>query len=76
MSVKFQITLPEQLLTGLKRAADAEKVSVAELIRQTMLDRISVRRRQPKADPFAGITGLVNSEEIDLASQIDTILYE
>jgi hypothetical protein len=29
----------------------------------------------PKSDPFDSITGLVDSEETDLASQVDQILY-
>jgi metal-responsive CopG/Arc/MetJ family transcriptional regulator len=75
VSVKFQVTLPEPLLTGLKRVAEAEKVSVAELIRQTMLDRLKTRNRRPTEDPFDAITDLVESEQVDLASQIDDILY-
>lgn len=75
MSVKFQVTLPEPLLTKLKRAAETEHVSVAELIRQTMEDRLRVTRRAPKQDPFDAITGLVDSSEVDLSSQVDQILY-
>jgi hypothetical protein len=55
--------------------ADAEKVSVAELIRQTMADRLRTQARGSKADPFDAITDLVESEQVDLASQIDDILY-
>jgi len=75
MSVKFQVTLPEPLLIDLKRVADEEKLSVAELIRQTMSDRLRMHRRTAKTDPFDDITDLVDSEETDLASRVDEILY-
>lgn len=75
MSVKFQVTLPEPLMTDLKRVAKQEKVSVAELIRQTMSDRIRNRGRKSKGDPFQSITDLSDSEETDLSSRIDEFLY-
>ena len=75
MSVKFQITLPEILMAELKRAAEEMGVSAAELIRQTMSDRLRSSSQGPEIDPFSSITGLVQSEEADLASQIDQVLY-
>ena len=75
MSVKFQITLPEALLAQMKRGAEERGVSVAEFIRQTMEDQLGRHTRKAHTDPFASITGLVDSEEIDLASQIDQVLY-
>ena len=50
-------------------------VSVAELIRQTMTDRLRRNGRRTRTDPFEAITGLVNSEEVDLASKIDEVRY-
>lgn len=75
MSVKFQITLPEPLMEEIKRESEKAGVSVAELIRQTMDDRLRAGRRLPKRDPFEAIDGLVGSGETDLASQVDRILY-
>ena len=75
MSVKFQVTLPESLMAELKRSADAAGVSVAELIRQTMQDQLRRNSRKGKSDPFDSITGLVDSDETDLASRIDEVLY-
>ncbi len=75
MSLKFQITLSESLMAELKLAADKMGVSVAELIRQTMRDSIQKKSRAPKSDPFDSITGLVDSEETDLASRVDEVLY-
>ena len=74
MSVKFQITLPELLMTELKRSADTAGVSVAELIRQTMQDRLR-RDSKGKSDPFDSITGLADSDDTDLASRVDEVLY-
>ena len=69
------MTLPEPLLAHLKRVARSERVSVAELIRQTLSDRLRVRSRGSKRDPFEDISGLVDSEEVDLASRVDELLY-
>ena len=76
MSVKFQVTLPESLMAKLKRSADAAGVSVAELIRQTMQDQLRRDSQKRKSDPFDSITGLVDSDETDLASRIDEVLYD
>ena len=55
-------------------AADAG-VSAAEFIRETVEERLRRRARREETDPFATITGLVESEETDLASPVDEILY-
>ena len=75
MSVKVQVTLPEPLLAQLKRESQKMGISVAELIRQTLGDRLRKRHRPAKRDPFAAITGLVDSDETDLSSRVDEVLY-
>lgn len=75
MSVKFQITLPDDLAQALKQAALREKLPLAQLIRETM----TIRLRQTKAagaDPFASITNLVDAPDTDLSQRIDEILYK
>ena len=62
-------------MAELKHAAEKMGLSAAELIRQTMTDRLRTRNEGGKIDPFDSITGLVDSEESDLASQVDQILY-
>ena len=62
-------------MAELKHAAEKMGLSAAELIRQTMTDRLRTRKEGRKSDPFDSITGLVDSEESDLASQVDQILY-
>jgi hypothetical protein len=52
----------------LKRAAEEMGVSAAEFIRQTMSDRLRRSSQRPEIDPFSSITGLVESDESDLAS--------
>ena len=76
MSMKFQVTLPETLLLELKRVAEEEGVSAAEFIRETVEERLRRRVGREGTDPFASITGLVESEETDLASRVDEILYQ
>ena len=75
MSVKFQITLPEPLASELKTAAARLRVPLAELIRETMAARLAQLKTQSGEDPFAAITGIVDSGERDLAARVDEILY-
>ena len=76
MSVKFQMTLPEDLAHQLRQAAARERVPLAQYIRDTMAEKL--RRGRPsesKDDPFAGIRDLVDSPESDLSSRVDEVLY-
>ncbi len=75
MSVKFQITVAEPVIAEWKHAAEATEISVAELIRQTMTDRLRANPLRNRTDPFAGITDLVDSAEADLAGRVDEVLY-
>jgi len=75
VSLKFQITVPEPLMAEMKNAAEKTGVSVAELIRQTMHDSLQKKKRSSKVVFFDSITGLVDSDETDLASQVDQVLY-
>ena len=75
MSVKFQITVSEPLIAEWKQAAEVTGVSVAELIRQTMADRLRAEARQNGTDPFESITDLVDSADVDLAGRVDEVLY-
>jgi hypothetical protein len=74
VSVKFQITVPEPVMAEWKHAAEVTGISVAELIRQTMADRLRRNAQRNRTDPFDGITALVDSAEEDFAGRIDEIL--
>lgn len=74
MSVKFQITLPEELAAKLKSASARMNMPLAQFIRETMEERL--REVKPGRNGFlARITGIAHSEETDLASRVDEILY-
>jgi hypothetical protein len=75
MSVKFQITLPEDLATDLKTSAARLRMPLAQFIRQTMEERLREIRSANARDPFAWMDGLADSDETDLASRVDEILY-
>jgi hypothetical protein len=75
MSVKYQITLPGSLAAELKATAARLKIPLAKLIRDTMQQRLSELRSRERGDPFASITGIVNSGETDLSQRVDEILY-
>jgi hypothetical protein len=76
MSVKFQITLPDDLAQELKQAAYREKLPLAQLIRETMVIRLRQRRPATGGDPFAAITNLVEAPDTDLSERVDEILYK
>ena len=77
VSVKFQITLPDDLAAALKNAAKKRKTPLAEFIRETMQRRLQQDRAAKSSDdPFASITGILDSPETDLSSRIDEILYK
>jgi len=75
MSVKFQITLPDDLALAMKQAASREKLPLAQFIRETMQIRLR-RRPATGGDPFASITNLVDAPDTDLSESIDEILYK
>ena len=75
MSVKFQITLPEDLASDLKATAAASRVSLAQFIRQTMEEKLRETKSSSAKDPFAWMDGLVDIKDSDLASRVDEILY-
>ena len=75
MSIKFQMTIPEGLAARLKREAARQRIPLAQLIRETMEERLRRKRGKPARDPFASITNLVDAEETDLSARADEILY-
>jgi hypothetical protein len=75
MSVKFQITLPDDLALDLKRAAAREKMPLAQFIRETMEARLKKPHSAAAGDPFACITDLVDAPDTDLSERVDEFLY-
>jgi hypothetical protein len=75
VSTKFQITLPDGLARELKREAARRNMPLAEFIRQTMVARLREDRKTNPADPFAGVTGIVDAAETDLVARVDEVLY-
>jgi hypothetical protein len=75
MSVKFQITLPEDLAFRLKREAARRKTPLAQFIRETM--ERELRSGKPGGNRFlASIRGIARDcHETDLSSRVDEILY-
>lgn len=78
MSVKFQITLPDDLATEMKNAAARMRIPLAQFIRETMSDRLREMRskRRRKHQPLDWMVGMVHSKETDLAARVDEILYK
>jgi hypothetical protein len=76
MSVKFQVTLPDDLAQAMKEAAFREKLPLAQLIRETMVIRLGQTKSANGGDPFASITNLVDAPDTDLSENVDAILYK
>jgi hypothetical protein len=77
MSVKFQITLPDDLALSLKQAASREKLPLAQYIRETMVSRLRQQRSAiHRGDPFTSITNLIDAPDTDLSQTVDEILYQ
>ena len=57
MSRKFQITLPDDLASDLKREAAKLGIPLAELVRQTMKERLRRSTPDRTTNPLASITG-------------------
>lgn len=76
MSVKFQITLPDSLAAQISVAARRLKVPRAEFIRDCVEQRLrELNGRRPPQDPFASIRGILDSDETDLSTRVDEIVY-
>ena len=75
MSVKYQITLPDDLAAELKATAERLNVPLAQFIRDTMARRLKDLKTKRTKDPFASIRGLLKTSETDLSSRVDEILY-
>lgn len=67
--------MPEPVIAEWRQAAELAGISVAELIRQAMTDRLRANSQRNRTDPFEAISGLVDSPEVDLAGRIDEVLY-
>lgn len=76
MSVKFQITLPETLAADLKITARRLKVPRAQFVRDCVEHRLrELKNSKRQWDPFASIRGIVDTDETDLSSRVDEIVY-
>ena len=70
MSVKYQITLPEDLAFRMREATFSLKIPLAQFIRETMEEKLDRLRSAPEVDRLASIRGLVEggpgwSTEVD-----------
>ena len=75
MSLKYQITLPEDLAADMKEAAARLGIPLAQFIREAVQERLTQSKSAKRKDPFAWMDGLADIDETDGASRIDEILY-
>ena len=75
MSHKFQITLPDDLAGELRAEAAQAGVPLAELILETMRERLRNPDVRSGTVPLAAVIGIVDADETDLAARVDEVLY-
>lgn len=75
MSIKFQITLPEDLAAELKSAAAKRGAPLAQFIREVMEEKLREGKAEKSGDPFAWMDGLAAIDDTDLAARVDDVLY-
>jgi len=75
VSVRCNLTLPEDLAAELKAAARREGVSLARFIRRTLEERLDALRNEETSDPLAWLDGLAELDDTDLAARADDVLY-
>ena len=75
MSLKFQITLPEDLAADLKTSAAKLRIPLAQFIRETMEEKLKQMKSSGATHPLAWMEGLAVTDETDISSRIDEILY-
>jgi len=76
VSVKFQITLPEDLAHRLKTTAAKHGVPLAQYIRETMEAKVREENTAKARRPLAWLDDLVfDSGETDISSRVDEIVY-
>jgi metal-responsive CopG/Arc/MetJ family transcriptional regulator len=75
MSHKLQVTLPDDLAAELLTEAERLQVPPAELIRETIRERLQQSRPKSRSKAFEAIDGMIDSPESDLAARVDEVLY-
>jgi hypothetical protein len=75
MSVKFQITLPEETILRWKREAAKRRQPLAQLVRETVEATLKQDTKDRGKDPFAWIPQASECSETDLAARVDEIVY-
>jgi hypothetical protein len=77
-STKFQITLPGELASEMKTTAARLQIPLAQLIRETMADRLAELKAASKSkNPLGWMDGLASDlADTDLAARVDEILYK
>jgi hypothetical protein len=73
MSVKYQITLPEDLAFRMREATHALKIPLAQFIRETMEEKLDQLRSEPEVDRLASIRGLVEGE-VGWSVEVDEVI--
>lgn len=76
MSTKFQLVLPDDLAAEIKQEASRLALPAAELIRESVRERLRRERAHRGRTPLSSIIGLVDGDETDLSSRVDELLYE
>lgn len=78
MSVKYQITLPDDLAVELKSTAARLRIPLAQFIRETVEERLRREHSHTSQDPLGWLDAIAATnpaDETDLSTRVDEVLY-
>jgi len=78
MSMKYQITLPDDLAVELKTTAARLRIPLAQFIRETVEDRLRREADTPTADPLGWMDEIAarnSARDTDLSTRVDELVY-
>jgi len=78
MSLKFQVTLPDELANEMRTTAARLEIPLAQFIRETMQERLrELKKGGKKERPLDWMRRMrIDIPDTDLASRVDEILYK
>ena len=74
MSVKYQITLPDDLAFRMREATRSMSIPLAQFIRETMEEKLDRLWDAPETGPFASIRGLVEADTASCSTEVDEVI--
>ncbi|MDX2179250.1 MAG: hypothetical protein SFV18_06635 [Bryobacteraceae bacterium] len=75
MPHKLQVVLPDRLAREVRAVSRRRRIPMGQLIREGLEERLERERNGSPSEFWASIRGLASSDETDLSSRVDEIVY-